>query len=842
MAAGLTQEELAERAGLSLKGLSLLEGGKRQAPYRYTVTQLVAALGLSGVEAARLEAAVVRVRAPSSTAPPASGEQDAQTAAYAHTELPIPPTLLIGREHEVTAVVALLQRDDVRLLTLTGPGGVGKTRLALQVATRLREHFADGAIFVSLVPLSESSLVLSTVARALGVEEQGSRPVLGVLATFLRHKHILLVIDNFEHVVQAAPELAALLSTCAGLHLLVTSREPLRLQGERVFSVPPLALPDLRHLPPPEVLGQVPAVALFVRQAQAAQQDFALTPVTAPTVAAICVRLDGLPLAIELAAARVVVLPPGALLARLAQPLQVLTGGPRDLPARQQTLRATIAWSYSLLTPSEQALFRRLAVFAGGATLEAIEAVCRWGDLPGDPLAGTDLLEAVTRLVHLHLVRMGTVGEGYPEGEPRFSMLATIQEFGREQLGATDEFDAVQRRHAMYFLTMVDDALSHLLHHEVVLWLERLEEELDNLRAAWAWCVARGQAGEQAAIERGMWTAGTLIPFWTLRGHFQEAVTWLEQFLAAPVAEARTRGRAAALWCLGMYRAFIWGHYHTTEAAVAESVAIARELGDQWALAQALLNWGAVFSAIPRPETDDLARACAYLAEAETLFGALGDYDSRSSLASTLVYEGLARLNAGKLLEAEQKLTRGVELATVTGYQWYVGAGLQNLGQLAAARGDPAGATIFFEQALAQHSALGSLYPRAFVLVEYGAVLQGAGDQVVARVHYARALRALHTIGHTPLSYLALCGLAELASGAGEQAYALTLISVADALAEAIGAPIPSLVQARIEQVRAAAQALSAEAQAAAWAAGQTMPIEQVIAEALAGAVPVEES
>jgi predicted ATPase len=762
-------------------------------------------------------------------------EQDAHTAAFQYAELPIPPTALVGREHEVATVLTLLQRDDVRLLTVTGPGGVGKTRLALQVATRLREHFADGVVFVSLVPLREPSLVVSTVARALGVEAQGSRPVLDVLMTFLRHKHLLLVIDNFEHVVQAAPDVAALLSTCAGLRLLVTSRAPLRLQAERVFTVPPLALPDLSHLPPVETLGQVPAIALFVQQAQAAQQDFALTPSTGSTVAAICVRLDGLPLAIELAAARVVVLPPAALLARLAQPLEVLTGGAQDLPVRQQTLRATMAWSYSLLSPAEQALFRRLAVFAGGATLEAIEAVCRWSDVPGDSLSGTNLLEALSRLVHLHLVRMGVAGESYPEGEPRFSLLATIQEFGREQLEATYEFDAVRRRHAMYYLTVADDAYPHLLHHEVVLWLERLEEELDNLRAAWGSCVVRGWANEQEAVEGGMWTTGRLVPFWTLRGHFQEAVSWLEQLLAVPVAQTRTRGRAVALSCLGLYRAYIWGDFSTTERVMAESVAIARELGDQWALARALLCWGAVCSDLARPGTDDAARARTYLEEVETLLDALGDYDSKSGLASALVYQGAARLTAGELLEAERLLTRGVDLATVTGYWWYVAAGLRNLGRLSATRGDPAGACTILEQASTQYSALRYRLGMALALVDLGAILQRTGDRAGACAHYARALRALHTIGHASLSHLALCGLAELAREAGEQAYALTLVGVVRALAQAIGAPIPSPVQTRLEQARATAeQVLSAAEQAVAWAAGQAMPLEQVIAEALA--------
>jgi predicted ATPase len=702
------------------------------------------------------------------------------------------------------------------------------------VATRLQAHFTDGVVFVSLAALSDPALVLTTVARALGLTEQGSQPVQGRLATFLRHKHLLLVIDNFEHVATAAPELAPLLAACASLRLLLTSRAPLRLQGEHRYAVPPLALPDLRHLPPLEALSQVPAVALFVWRAQAALQDFALTPTTAPAVAAICVRLDGLPLAIELAAAQLVVLPPAALLARLAQPLQVLTGGPQDLPARQQTLRATIAWSYSLLSEAEQALFRRLAVFAGGATLAAVEAVCIWGDAPGDPLAGTPVLEGVRRLVHLHLLRMGPAGEGYPEGEPRFTLLATIQEFGREQLALTAELVAVRRRHASYFLTLAETALPHLDRTEQIVWLERLEEELDNLRAAWGWCLACGQAGEQEAVEHGMLAAGHLYAFWTLRGHYHEAVDWLERFLAVPVAQAHTRGRAAALSCLSLYRGFGRGELSTAEAMLAESVAIAREASAQRELAYALICWGMMCALHRRPGTDDLARARAYLEEAAALCEEVGDEVSRARLARIWMYQGFVSLGVGELSTAEKSTTRGLEVMKEIGDRWGITTGLENLGDLALARGDLVGACALIEEALVYNRAIGNRFGVGCDLVQLGDTLRRIGDQAAAQLQYAHALSELHAAGHVWASHEALCGLAELAIEAGEPARALRLISVAQFLADGTGAqPTPSL-RPRLEQVRtSAAQALSAEEQAAAWTAGQTMPIEQVIAEAL---------
>jgi len=403
-AAGLTQEALAERAGLSREAISALERGARQSPHKDTVQLLAAALRLADAERAALAAA-----ARPHVAPPASSIR-----VTAPTTLPIPPTSLIGREQEMAQVCALLRRADVRLLTLTGPAGVGKSRLSLAVAAALHAEFPDGVVLVLLAPLSDPALVEATIAGTLGLREQGDQPLHETLTDYLRGKQMLLLLDNFEHVAAAAPLLANLLATCPAVKLLVTSRAVVRVRGEQVVPVPPLALPDPAHVATVAALARVAAVALFVQRAQAVRPDFHLTPENAPAVAAICARLDGLPLALELAASRITLLPPQALLARLEgasgqPPLHLLVGGAHDLSERQQTLRNALAWSYDLLSASEQALFRRLSVFAGGCALEAVEAVCRTiGDIEGAAL------EWLAALVDKNLLRREEGLDGDP--------------------------------------------------------------------------------------------------------------------------------------------------------------------------------------------------------------------------------------------------------------------------------------------------------------------------------------------------------------------------------------------------------------------------------------------
>jgi predicted ATPase/DNA-binding XRE family transcriptional regulator len=494
LAAGLSQEELAERARLSVQAVSALERGVRRAPHRNTVTLIAEALGLSPADHAALETSVSRRRSLVTM----SVRLDSAT-----TNLPLQPTRLIGRDDELEVLRSLLRRLDVRLVTLTGAAGTGKTRLAVEVAAGLLDDFADGVFFVDLAPIRDATAVPSVIAQTLGLRETSEQPLPVSLMEALRGRQVLLVLDNCEQVVAVAPYVATLLAACPRLKLLATSREPLHLRWEQEFPVPPLALPDLTDLSSPDTLGDVPAVALFVRQAQAAKPDFTLSENNAHAVATICVRLDGLPLAIELAAARIHLLPPQALLARLTHRLQLLTGGAHDLPARQRTLRDTIAWSHELLSPPEQTLFRRLAAFAGGWTLEAAEVVCA-----GDGIEEAGVLELLEALVERSLV----VAQDGVE-EMRYRLLETIREYALELLTAANEDDRARERHLAYFERLAVAAAPAMeWGPDGLVWLKRLERERDNLHAALSWAAAGGDvaAGQRmtAALWRYWWQRG----------------------------------------------------------------------------------------------------------------------------------------------------------------------------------------------------------------------------------------------------------------------------------------------------------------------------------------------
>jgi predicted ATPase/class 3 adenylate cyclase len=526
----------------------------------------------------------------------------------------LPPqlTTFVGRDKELAEIAGALDRS--RLVTLTGPGGTGKTRLSLQVARQTEERLSDGAYFVALAPIREAGLVATAIGKALGVRQEADRPAIETVVDHLKDQQVLLVLDNFEQVLEAASDVAAILDQAERSRVLVTSREALRLQGEQEYPVPPLALPDPQHLPPLDALSHYEAVALFIERARAVIPSFEVTNDNAAAVAEICSRLDGLPLAIELAAARVKVLAPEAILGRLESRLTLLAGGARNLPARQQTLRDAIGWSFDLLNEEEQRFFASLSVFAGGFTLDAAEAVCGEG-------LGIDTLDGVASLVNKSLVRQGQALGGVG----RFFMLETIREFAAERLAASPDVQDVRRRHANYFLSIAEEAAPELFGPKQAELLDALEDEHDNFRAALAWAPEGGQL--PVALRMG----GALWRFWQMRGYLREAAARLGPLISSAEAEDDPAALAAAMEGAGGI-AYWMGQWEDARRFYHRCLDLHRHMGNQAGAAEALYNLAFTYH-IPMPPLRDTARARQLNREALEIYRELGD---RRGLAKTL--------------------------------------------------------------------------------------------------------------------------------------------------------------------------------------------------------------
>jgi predicted ATPase len=729
------------------------------------------------------------------------------------TNLPVQQTRFVGREREVAAAKELLRRPDVYLVTVTGPGGIGKTRLAVEVAACLLDNFPGGTYFVSLFLLSDPSLIASVIVQALGIREGAGQSPLEILKQNLQDSSrgpVLLVLDNLEQLVQAGPTLGELLAAGSNLKLIVTSRSPLHIYGEHEFPVPPLALPDPRSLPPIHALSQYSGIALFVARAVAAKPDFELTRENSSEVTEICVRLDGLPLAIELAAARVKVLSLASMQTRLASRLQLLTGGARNLPQRQQTLRGAIDWSYDLLNPAEQRLFRRLSVFAGGCSLEGAEAV---GDAKGD--LDLDLLEGMASLVDKSLVQRAEPANG----ESRFVMLQTIREYSLEKLEASGEGALTKRALAAYCLVLAEEETAEQSGGEAAEWLERFTLEHDNFRAALDWLIETGES------EWGLRLGAALFRFWEMREFLAEGRSRLGKLLNLPRAAAPTKARARALFAAGVL-AVDQGDFPSADVLIRESLEIMRQLGDKQGTAVSLNAL-----AVNARDIGDVPVARALFEESLLRWREVGDQKaiarSLSNLANVVKLQGdyaQARSLYAECLSMFEELGDRIGVAWSMNYQ----------GDVARDQGDSAAAQTLYEQALAIFRDLDDRWGVAGTLADLGSLSREQGNYSRARSLYQESIKIFQELGHKRgIARLLEC-FAYAAAGKLEAERALRLAGAAAALRQNIGAPLKPAEQIKLEAaLETPRQVLSRTACHTAWSEGLAMPVEQAIEEVL---------
>jgi predicted ATPase/class 3 adenylate cyclase len=676
--------------------------------------------------------------------------------------LPLQATPFVGRGQEIETVRQIVLREDVRLVTLTGPGGMGKTRLALQTAAGVVDRFADGVFVVELGAVQDPAMIGSRIAASLGVAENAARPVLDSVTDHLRHRELLLVLDNFEQVVAGAPVVAELLHECPRLKTLVTSRIVLHLSGEYEYQVPPLPVPDPKRPAGFEALAAYAGVALFVQRAQAVRPDFVLDAENASAVARICASLEGLPLAIELAAARIKLFSPQAMVARLSSRLDLLKGGARDLPARQQTLRQAIAWSYDLLEPDERAYFRRFAAFSGGASLDAIEQVCNGeDDLVLDPL------DAIASLIDNSLLRRFDDDRD----EPRFVMLETIREYGLECLRDNGEEATLRRAHALYFLQLAEQAEPELTTSRQRVWLERLETEHDNLRTALEWTAEHHEADIGLRFGAALWR------FFISLGHLREGHDWLERLLALPGAHAPTAERARVLLGAGtMLHAL--SEYASSRARLDESLMIWRELGDKHGQATVLNNLAWIAGNFHARESRPLAE------EALALMRELGDKRGTAVALHNLSWVSLME---GEIATAHSLTEQAMALRREAGDTRGAAYMQVNLADIEMLQGDYAAAKAHAEAGLATLRELGDRQIGAWAIQVIGRIANAEGRREEALANYEESHVLWVEVGNEDARGWNLADTAKVLAELGEIERASALANEGLALARRTG-------------------------------------------------------
>ncbi|GIK40881.1 MAG: hypothetical protein BroJett011_47140 [Chloroflexota bacterium] len=835
----LQHDPLQEATYQHLIRLHALSGDRASALrlYHTCATVLERELGVAPSPATRAAYEALRLKTP--PPPPLAPPAPSFPHPRQHN-LPIPLTSFIGRVREQAEVQRLLSAT--RLLTLTGAGGCGKTRLALEVAAdlRLKGEFADGVWWVELAALADPALTPQAVASTLGVQEQPGKLLRETLSDYLRPKKLLLVLDNCEHLVAACAQLVeGLLRTCSKLKVLATSRESLSVSGETTWLTPSLSLPDSHHLPPPQSpdppqsprsggrqeggrkslseeavvgLSQSEAVRLFSERAAATLPTFSLTQHNAAAVVQICRRLDGIPLALELAAARVKVLTVQQISVRLDDCFKVLAAGSRTLGSRHQTLRAAIDWSYDLLSEPERVLFRRLAVFEGGFTLEATEVVCAGCGIEAD-----EILELLSHLVDKSLVVVGTQLQGQ---EARYRLLETMRQYGHDRLLASGEAEVIRQQHAGYYLALAEQVEPKLQGQEQLAWLDRLEVEHDNLRAALRWSQAGAQKGET-----GLRLAGTLVLFWYLHGHWSEGRGWLESMLTQTEVLGRTPARAKALWGAGTL-VHLQGDYGQAGLLLEESLTLYRELGDKVGSAWSLFQLGHIAS-----DQGHYEQAAALLGDSVMLFRQAAD---KRGTAWSLGRLGWVTYCLDDYELAAVFCQESLILSRELGYPRGVAWALYFLGAVAMSQGDYGEAATHCEESLALFRQLGSKDGIAWLLYTLGYVALFQGDYGRAASRFVQSLVLRREMGDKVRVAHCLAGLAGVVGSQGRSAPAARLFGAAAALLDASGASLNPIGRAAYDRNLVAMRASMVEAAfEAAWAEGQVMSQEQAIAEAL---------